>query len=128
VLAYTAAALTPDLATTWVLSRRVSWARSMDLLLTNRVLTGEEAAAWGLVSRAVPRQDLAAEVDAVVATLRGGASTALVGAKRLVAEAAGRTLAEQLDDELVTVRAAAVSADGVEGIDAFLAKRPPVFG
>jgi 2-(1,2-epoxy-1,2-dihydrophenyl)acetyl-CoA isomerase len=128
LLAFSAIGLTPDSSTSWVLSRRLSWARIMDLLLTNRTLTGEEAEAWGLASRAVPLSELTAEAESVVATLRRGASTTLGAAKRLVAEAASRPLAEQLAIERDTVVAATVSADGIEGIDAFLAKRPPVFG
>lgn len=127
VLAYTAAGLTPDTGLSWVLPRRLSWPRIMDLLFTNRTLTGEEAAEWGLASRALPLDHLAAQTEIVVTTLRRGASTAFGAAKRLMAESAQRPLAEQFEVEVVSVTAASVSAEGVEGIDAFLAKRIPVF-
>jgi 2-(1,2-epoxy-1,2-dihydrophenyl)acetyl-CoA isomerase len=127
VMAYTASGLTPDCGLTWVIPRRVSWVRAMDLALTNRVLTGEQAAAWGLVSRAVPSQDLAAEVGNVVNALRGGSPGALADAKRLMAQSHERTIIEEMDLEAATIAKVIVEPDGVEGIDAFLAKRAPVY-
>jgi 2-(1,2-epoxy-1,2-dihydrophenyl)acetyl-CoA isomerase len=99
----------------------------MDLVLTNRVLTGAEAADWGLVSRAVPGEELDAEVEAVVANLRNGASDALAGAKLLMAESKDRTFEDQLTEEAATISRRVMAPDGIEGIDAFLAKRQPSF-
>ena len=128
VMAYTASGLTPDCGLTWVVPHRLSWPRAMDLVLTNRVLTGAEAAEWGLVSRAVPRSDLDAVVEAVVTALREGPSGALADAKRLMAGAKDRTLSEQLEDEAATITRNIAGPDGIEGVDAFLAKRKPVYG
>lgn len=127
VMAYTASGLTPDCGLTWVIPNRLSWPRAMDLALTNRVLTGAEAADWGLVSRAVPGEELAAEVEAVVSMLSNGASDALANAKRLMLESTGRTMADQLDHEADTIARLIVESDGVEGVDAFLGKRRPSF-
>lgn len=127
VLAYTASGLTPDCGLSWILPRRLSWPRAMDLALTNRVLTGAEAAEWGLVSRAVPGEDLPALVESVVAGLRHGASDALAGAKRLMAESRDRTDVTQMDAEAEAISRFIVEPDGVEGVDAFLAKRRPAF-
>ena len=127
VLAYTASGLTPDCGLTWVIPQRVSWVRAMDLALTNRVLTGAEAAQWGLVSRSVPGDELPATVEAVVSGLRDGASDALAHAKRLMAESAGRTAAAQMDQEAATISRLIAEPDGVEGVDAFLAKRAPAY-
>jgi 2-(1,2-epoxy-1,2-dihydrophenyl)acetyl-CoA isomerase len=52
---------------------------------------------------------------------------ALRNAKRLIRESLGRTLAEQLDAERASFAACAGTTDFVEGITAFLAKRPPTF-
>lgn len=127
VMAYTASGLTPDCGATWVIPRRVSRARAMDLALLNRVLTGEEAAAWGLASRAVPAADLPAEADKVVAILRDGPAGAFAGAKKLINESVTRSRAEQMDVESRTIGRIVVTPDAVEGVDAFLAKRPPVY-
>lgn len=127
VLAYTTSGLTPDCGLTWVVPQRISWVRAMDLVLTNRVLTGAEAADWGLVSRAVPGDQLAGVVDSVVAGLRNGAADALAHAKRLMAEARDRTLEAQLGHEAATIARLITAPDGIEGVDAFLAKRVPQY-
>jgi len=127
VFAYTASGLTPDCGTTWVASQRLSPARAMDLALTNRVLTGAEAAEWGLVSRSVPAEDLAAAVDDLVSSLVSGASAALADTKRLLLDAPGRTQREHMEEEAVSIARNIAGPDGVEGVDAFLAKRKPAF-
>lgn len=127
-LAYTAAGLSPDCGSTWVLTHRLGTARAMDLALTNRAVTGEEAATWGLVSRTVPAADLRDTAEGIVTGLLSGPTGAYGQTKRLVATARARTLGEQLDEEAATIGKLIVGADGVEGVDAFLAKRTPVFG
>lgn len=127
VLAYAASGLSPDCGLTWVVPQRISWVRAMDLVLTNRVVTGAEAAEWGLVSRAVATEDLAATVEAVVTTLRDGSSDALANAKRLMGESRGRTFAAQLEQEAATIARLIGAPDGIEGVDAFLAKRAPAY-
>jgi len=127
VMAYTASGLTPDCSLTWVLANRLTWARAMDLTLTNRVLTGAEAADWGLVSRAVPGDELPGAVEGLVSTLRHGASGAFVNSKRLLREAGDRTLVEQLDQEAATISRLIAEPEGLEGVDAFLDKRQPSY-
>jgi 2-(1,2-epoxy-1,2-dihydrophenyl)acetyl-CoA isomerase len=127
VMAYTAAGLSPDCGVTWIVPQRLSWVRAMDLALTNRVITGAEAADWGLVSRAVPGDELAATVETVVSALRGGASDAVAATKRLFAESQDRTYAAQMDEEARSISRLITEPDGVEGIDAFLAKRQPTY-
>ncbi|WP_197517340.1 enoyl-CoA hydratase/isomerase family protein [Microbacterium karelineae] len=127
VVAYTAAGLTPDCGLSWVIPHVLPAARAMDFALTNRVLTGMEAAQWGLVSRAVAGEDLPSEVDAVVGNLRGGAADAIVETKRLLLDSSRRTMNEQMEAEAATIAHAIVHPDGIEGVDAFLAKRQPIF-
>lgn len=127
VMAYTASGLTPDCGLTWLLPRRLSWVQTMDLALTNRILSGAEAAEWGLVSRAVPGEELASTIEAVVSGLRSGASDAFASAKRLLREGSERGFVEQLDQEAATIARLIAEPDGIEGVDAFLAKRQPSY-
>ena len=126
-LAYTAAGLSPDCGATWVLARRLGKARASYLALTNQPLTGSEAFAWGLISRAIPAGELDRVADDVVAGLRSGPAGAYVETKRLMAAADHRDLATQLADESDTIAALIVGPDATEGINAFLEKRSPSF-
>jgi 2-(1,2-epoxy-1,2-dihydrophenyl)acetyl-CoA isomerase len=45
-----------------------------------------------------------------------------------MAEARDRTFTDQLDHEAASISGAIAEPDGVEGVDAFLAKRKPAFG
>ncbi|MCZ6512237.1 MAG: enoyl-CoA hydratase/isomerase family protein, partial [Alphaproteobacteria bacterium] len=54
ISAYTASGLTPDGSSTYYLAKHVGLLRAKELILTNRLLSAEEACAWGLVSKVVP--------------------------------------------------------------------------
>jgi 2-(1,2-epoxy-1,2-dihydrophenyl)acetyl-CoA isomerase len=127
VMAYTASGLSPDCGLTWLIPQRLTWPQAMDLALCNRVLTGAEAAQLGLVSRAVPAADLDAEVASVIETLSSGSTAAFSATKRLMAQSQNHTVAEEMDIEAATIAQIIVGPDGVEGVDAFLAKRRPNF-
>ena len=53
-MAYTAAGLTPDASSTFHLPRSIGKKRTMELMLTNRVLSSNEALDWGLINSVVP--------------------------------------------------------------------------
>jgi 2-(1,2-epoxy-1,2-dihydrophenyl)acetyl-CoA isomerase len=101
--------------------------RAVDLALTNRVLTADEALAWGLVSRVVADDRLEAETEAIVATLAAGPTRALAAAKRLLRESSRVDLETQLAHEAGAMVAAGDTDDGREGVAAFVAKRRPEF-
>ena len=60
---------TPDSGATWLLPRRIGEVRARDMLLLGRVVSGAEAADWGMVHRAVPADELDAVADELVGTL-----------------------------------------------------------
>ena len=67
------------------LYRALSPARARWLLLSGEIITGREAAEWGLVTRAVPRRDLDGVAEAMVARLASRNADALAGAKEMIA-------------------------------------------
>ena len=69
---FTTRGFTPDSGGTWLLPRLVAIARAKELLLLGRELSGDEAAAWGVIHRAVPPSELDAVVHEVVDTPREG--------------------------------------------------------
>ncbi|MEQ8354331.1 MAG: enoyl-CoA hydratase-related protein [Kiloniellaceae bacterium] len=125
--AYTRIGLTPDGSSTHFLSRLVGQRRAMELYLTNRVLTSAEALEWGLVNRVVPAGRLVEEAGALARQLAEGPTAAFGGVKALLRSAAGESLETQMEHETQAIAAAGRSADGREGIRAFMEKRRPRF-
>ncbi len=125
--AYRNIALTPDGGGSWSLPRIVGMRRAMEILLLGERFDAQKALAIGLVNRVVPAAELESAVAAVVNSLATGPAMAIRNAKRLLRESLGRTLSAQLDAEAVSFGACAGTDDFVEGITAFLEKRPARF-
>jgi 2-(1,2-epoxy-1,2-dihydrophenyl)acetyl-CoA isomerase len=125
-LAYTSVGLTPDAGTSFLLPRAVGARRAMELMLMNRVLTAQEALSWGLVNRVAADAKVLDEALAIAAQLAAGPTRAFGKVKRLVAQSLGG-FESQMVLEAETIAAQAASAEGAEGITAFLEKRPPAF-
>jgi len=119
--------LLPEGNSLWLLPRLVGTARSLELLLTGRIFTGAEAAAMGLVNKAVPGAHVLPETMAIareIAEHTAPVSTAVT--KRLFyryLETGDRQEARREERELFQWLAA--QADAREGIASFLEKRPP---
>lgn len=126
-MAYTRAGLTPDGGASFFLSRLVGLRRAQELMLTNRMLSAEEAAEWGLVNRVTPDESLLAEARALAEGLAQGPTRAFGGVKRLLLLGEGNALEAQMEHEARAIADAARGRDGQEGIAAFLEKRPPRF-
>src|SRR5262245_14770750 len=126
-MAYTRAGLTPDGSSTYFLPRIVGLKRALELTLTNRILSAQEALEWGIVSKVVPDANLQAEADALAAQLAAGATGAFGGAKRLLHSGFSETLETQMELEAQVIAARAHTTDGKEGISAFLEKRAAKF-
>jgi 2-(1,2-epoxy-1,2-dihydrophenyl)acetyl-CoA isomerase len=126
-LAYTRAGLAPDGSSTWFLPRLVGTRRALELMLTNRILSAEEALAWGLVNAVVPAADLARESEKLAAELAAGATAAFGAVKRLLLLSATQGLESQMEHETHAIADAGRTRDAAEGIAAFLAKRAPRF-
>lgn len=126
-MAYTAAGLSPDGSSTWFLPRLLGMRRTQELMLTNRRLSAAEALEWGLVSRVVPDEELAGAAAALARELAAGPTRAFGTVKTLLATAFQESLETQMELEARGIAAMAGTADGREGIDAFVGKRAPKF-
>ena len=121
-LAYTGVGLTPDGGTSFLLPRAVGAQRAMELILTNRALTAAEALEWGLVNQVAPDSEVLDTALALAGKLAAGPKGAFGRSKRLAVAALG-ALESQLTLESETIAAQAATAEGREGITAFLEKR-----
>ena len=125
-LAYTGVGLTPDAGTSFLLPRAIGTKRAMELFLLNRSLSAAEALSWGLVNSVVADDQLMSEAMKLGERLANGATRAFGRTKRLVASSLGG-LESQMVLEAETIASSAGSAEGLEGITAFLEKRKPSF-
>ncbi len=124
---FTERGLTPDSGASWLLPRRVGEVRAREMLLLGRVLSGTQAAEWGLVHRAVPAARLAAAADEVVGVLATGPTVALGLSKWLLHAGAQAPLDQHLRNEAFAMELGSRTEDFREGLAAFQEKRPPRF-
>jgi 2-(1,2-epoxy-1,2-dihydrophenyl)acetyl-CoA isomerase len=101
--------------------------RAREMLLLGRAVDGREAAAWGLVHRAVAADELDAAVEELVARLAAGPTVALGLTKWLLHAGAAAPLEAQLRNEAFALELSSRSEDFREGLAAFREKRPPHF-
>ena len=125
--AYTKIGLTPDGSSTYHLSRMIGRRRAAELLLTNRVLSAQEALEWGIINRVVPAAALRDEVTALAKMLSEGPTAAHGGIKRLLDSALQASLVEQMQHEADSIATLARQPDGLEGVNAFANKRVAKF-
>jgi 2-(1,2-epoxy-1,2-dihydrophenyl)acetyl-CoA isomerase len=126
-LGYTRIGLTLDGSSSYFLPRLIGLRRTMELALTNRKLSAREACEWGLVTEVVPDAELLPRATALASALAAGPTRSFGGVKRLCQASFAETLESQMEQETRVIAAAARTADGAEGIAAFVAKRPAAF-
>ena len=124
---YTAIGLSPDLGASYFLARRSSPARAKYVLMTNRKIPAEQCLAWGLVDELHAPDALMPAAQALAEQLAAGATGSLGGVKRLCDAVPENDLRSHLDAERAALLRCAASADGREGVTAFVEKRAPHF-
>ena len=127
VSAYTASGLTPDGSSTFYLAKHVGLLRAKELLFTNRVLSAEEACAWGMVNRVVPGEQLMDEARTMAASFAAGPTRAFGELKELLLTAYAESFETQLDKETRAIAGMQKTHDGPHGIESFLNKQKPDF-
>jgi 2-(1,2-epoxy-1,2-dihydrophenyl)acetyl-CoA isomerase len=127
-MAYTKVGLSPDGSSSYFLPRLIGITKTKELMLTNRTLSAEEASQWGLVTEVVPDAELAARVDQLANQMTSTASGSNGAVKALMLSTFSSGLEEQMEFESRVIAGRAESAQGREGVDAFMAKRKPEFG
>jgi 2-(1,2-epoxy-1,2-dihydrophenyl)acetyl-CoA isomerase len=119
--------LIPDSGATWMLPRLAGPARARALAMLGDAITGAEAAAMGLIHRAVLEDDLISAAEALCARIARLPAEALAATKRALDLAESNTLDQQLALEAEMQRVLGRSYDYHEGVAAFAQKRPPRF-
>lgn len=124
---YAAIGLSPDVGTSFFLSRRIGSQRAKQWLMLSQSIDARTCLAAGAVDAVHPDGELAAAALALARRLARGARDSLASIKQLCDQHGRHTLGEHLTQEHALLRERARSADAREGIAAFLEKRPPQF-
>lgn len=120
--------LVPDMGVTWHLARALGPARARAIAMLGEPIAAAEAAACGLIWKAVDDVALMPEALAVAQRLAEGPPLALARIRKLVDEALNGGLEQQVRRESETQALLNATDDAGEGLAAFRQKRPPVFG
>jgi 2-(1,2-epoxy-1,2-dihydrophenyl)acetyl-CoA isomerase len=125
--AYTAIGFSPDLGLSWLLPSLVGAVRAADLIFTNRAIDAETAERWGLVSRVVPDDELLANAKAIALSIANGPAETHGVVRGLLRSRDLDGLRAALAAEQQAVAERAASDEGIEGVRAFVERRPPKF-
>lgn len=112
--------LTPDLSVTAHLARAVGERRALQLLLTDHMLSADEALHWGLVAEVVADADILARAEKVARSWLDGATGAYGRAKQLLRSAPGRPFSDQLEAEALGIGDSFDTDDAQARIRAFI--------
>ena len=127
VMAYTNAGLSPDGSSSYFLPRRIGDRRARELMLTNRMLSAEEALNWGIVNQVTTAEEFDDAVTKLATMLANGPTLAYGQVKALLNGSFNNGLETQMEFETRGIADMARTEDGREGIAAFVGKRRPVF-
>ena len=127
LLAFVNIGLVPDGGSTAFLPARVGYGRAAEMAMLGERVPADQALDWGLINRVVPDDDLAGAGDALVQLLAKGPTTSYAGSKQLLNRRLYAGLAEQLEAEADQQRQQGSTQDFIEGVTAFVEKRPPNF-
>lgn len=119
--------LVPDAGGTWTLPRLAGDARARGMAMLGEPVTAAQAAAWGLIWRTLPDDDLLPEAERLAAHLATQPTQAIALMKQALNASAGNGWDAQLDLERDLQRQAGGTPDFREGVAAFLEKRSAVF-
>ena len=118
---YGGVGLTPDLSVSAQLAAAVGQRRALQLLLQERLLSADEAVAWGLAAEKVADDEVLSRAEAIAAFWVQNAH-AYGEAKRLIRSRPERSFAEQLAEEARTIGVASQSPEGDKRIRAFASR------
>ncbi len=126
-MAYTRIGANPDGSSTFWLPRLVGVRRALEIIYTNRVLSAQEALAWGVLNGVVAPEHFPDEVYTIARQLAQGPTLAYARSKKLCYTSLSATLETQMEHEACDIADSGKTEDFREGIVAFMQKRAPMF-
>jgi 2-(1,2-epoxy-1,2-dihydrophenyl)acetyl-CoA isomerase len=127
LLAFVNIGLVPDGGSTAFLPARVGYARAAEMAMLGERVPAHQALDWGLINQVVADDELESASSALLERLANGPTRSYAGAKHLLNRRMYADLAGQLEAEADAQRDQGHSKDFIEGVLAFVEKRPPNF-
>jgi len=127
IQAFSKIGLVPDAGGTWLLPRLVGRANALALAMTGDKLPAEEAQRMGLIWKCVDDAAFADEVSTTAARMAAMPTAALVATRAAMDAAMYLSYADALGHEGAWQSKLSAAHDYLEGVAAFMAKRPAVF-
>ncbi len=125
---FTSFGFTPDSGASWLIPRLAGVARAREMLMLGTKVPGADAAAWGLVHRAVPTAELDAAGDELIGRLASGPTVALGLTKLIMHRGLTADIDRHLADEAWAMEVSSRSDDFKEHGRAAREKRDPEYG
>jgi 2-(1,2-epoxy-1,2-dihydrophenyl)acetyl-CoA isomerase len=119
--------LVPDSGSSYFLPRRVGQARAFEMCSMGSRVKASEALAMGLINKVVQASELDTEIKRYTDYYVNAPTRSIGIIKRMLEKSATSTLDEMLEYEAYCQEIAGSTSDYKEGVNAFLAKRKPVF-
>ena len=127
VMSYSSVALSPDGGGSWTLARILPRALASELLMGADRISAERLQGLGFVNRVTVAGGALSEALQLASRLNARAPNVLASIKELINDAPANSLNQQLDSERNHFVRNLHHANGGEGIEAFLQKRPPQY-
>ncbi len=127
MLAFVGIGLVPDGGASLFVPSRIGFTRAAEMALLGERVPAGKAAEWGLINYAWPDAEFAKKADDLLRRLAEGPTRSYAGSKRELNSWLYDRMAAHLDLEASIQHDLASSPDLVEGVTAFLEKRPPRF-
>jgi 2-(1,2-epoxy-1,2-dihydrophenyl)acetyl-CoA isomerase len=119
--------LVPDVGATWLLPRLAGRARAQAMMMLGERIPAQTALDWGMIYQVVDDTELLPTAQALAARLAKGPTRAYALIRQGLRDCLDKPLTEALMVERRNQRLAGRSTDFVEGVSAFLQKRPAEF-
>jgi 2-(1,2-epoxy-1,2-dihydrophenyl)acetyl-CoA isomerase len=106
---------------------RVGFARATEMAMLGEKVPARQALEWGLINRVAADDAFEAEVDALAERLAAGPTRSYAGTKRQLNAWLYARMDDQLELEAEVQQESAETGDFMEGVRAFVEKRPAAF-
>jgi len=127
LIAFVNIGLVPDGGSSLFVPERVGFARATEMAMLGEKVPARQALEWGLINRVAADDAFEAEVDALAQRLAAGPTRSYAGTKRQLNAWLYARMDDQLELEADVQQESAETGDFMEGVRAFVEKRPAAF-